>query len=144
MEDVSDELEYWKLAMVCYVIGGKPLFKVFDGYARRIWGNANVDKTIPIKKGIFVIRFLNKEALEKALTMTNLMFDKHLVFVKQWEDDTDIEKIEVVKVPIWIQLPNLPVRYWGQNCLAKIVELVGKPVKPDMATQHRERLAYAR
>lgn len=103
-----------------------------------------MDKTIPIKKGIFVIRFLNKETLNKALNVKNLMLDKHPVIVKQWEDDMDMAKINLVTVPTWIQLPNLPIRHWGSNCLAKIVELVGKPIKPDLATQHKERLAYAR
>lgn len=115
-----------------------------DGFARRIWGNANVDKTIPIKKGIFVIRFLNRESKEKALNMTNLMLDKRHVIMKNCEEDANLDDIAVVNVPTWIQLPNLPVKYWGAGCLAKIVELVGMPIKPDMATQQRERLAYAR
>ncbi|KAL2895905.1 hypothetical protein RDABS01_000903 [Bienertia sinuspersici] len=143
-DDIADELNYWNLAVVCYVIDSNPHFRVFDGFARRIWGKDNVDKTIPIKKGIFVVRLLNKETQERALTMTNLMLDKRPVFVKQWEKDEDVESIDIVKLPIWIQLPHLPVRYWGQGCLSKIVELVGKPIKPDSATQQRERLTFAR
>lgn len=126
------------------MIGGNPHFKVMEGFAKRIWGSMNVDKIVLIKKGIFVIRFLNKDTKEKAVGSTNLMLDKKPVFVKNWDDDSNLEKIEVVKVPTWIQLPNLPVRYWGQGCLAKIVEFVCNPIKPDLATQNRDRLAFAR
>ena len=39
---------------------------------------------------------------------------------------------------------NLDFKYWGQNCLTKIVSQIGRYVKVDNATMKRERLQYAR
>lgn len=67
VDDVSDELAYWNLGVIEYVIGLNPRLSAFDGFCHRIWGKSNVNKVIPIKKGVFLIRFLNNESKNKAL-----------------------------------------------------------------------------
>lgn len=74
------------MEVVAYVLGLNPNVKLFEGYCHRLWGKNNVDKVIPIKKGIFLIRFLNTESKTKALQMHNLMLDNRPVFFKQWHD----------------------------------------------------------
>lgn len=123
---------------------GLTLIKVgmIDGYCRRIWGNLNVDKVIPVKRSMFMVRFLNKETLEKALNMHYLMFDGKPVFLKQWYDGIDFNPIDFQKAPIWVQLPGLPLKYWG--CLDKLLTSLGLPIKADQATTNRERVGYPR
>ncbi|XP_021762901.1 uncharacterized protein LOC110727631 [Chenopodium quinoa] len=110
----------------------------------RIWGDKNVDKVIPLKKGIFLIRFLNNETKEKALNAWHVMFDKRPVFLKQWEDGMELSADEFTRVPVWVQLPKLPLKYWGKSYLEKIVCLIGTPIRPDLATQMKDRVSYAR
>lgn len=47
-------------------------------------------------------------------------------------------------MPIWIQLPSLNLKYWGEICLFKLVKGIGQPLKLDQATQSKDRLLYAR
>uniref|UniRef100_M1DD49 Uncharacterized protein n=1 Tax=Solanum tuberosum TaxID=4113 RepID=M1DD49_SOLTU len=35
LEDITSEIDYWKNAMVCYVLGAHPPFAVLNGYIRR-------------------------------------------------------------------------------------------------------------
>ena len=49
MVDVADELAYWEMGVVAYVLGLNPNVKLFEGYCHRLWGKNNVDKVIPIK-----------------------------------------------------------------------------------------------
>ncbi|XP_070009963.1 uncharacterized protein [Nicotiana sylvestris] len=54
-------------------------------------------------------------------------------------------KKEIIdNIPLWIRLPGLNVKYWGKQVLAKIVGLVGNPLKVDKITTMKERMKYAR
>lgn len=52
------------------------------------------------------------------------------------------EKTNVELVPIWIKLPGLTIKYWGERSLFKMASLVGKPVKMDNTM--KDRLNFAR
>ena len=140
--DVKPELDYWNNAVVLYVIGANPRTGLIDGFSRRLWGKLNVDKVILIKSGIYLVRFLNIEAKNKALSMSNLMLDKFPVFLKPWEDGMEFDKHEFVNIPVWLRISELPLKYWG--CLQKILQKIGTPIKPDNATAQRDKIRYAR
>ncbi|XP_070025730.1 uncharacterized protein [Nicotiana sylvestris] len=38
LEDISTEVEYWRNAVICYVLGAHPPFTVIQGYIQRLWG----------------------------------------------------------------------------------------------------------
>ena len=105
------EIEYWRLSVVACVIGRNPNIGLMDGYARRMWGFNNVDKVIPVKYGVFLIRFLNKEARDRALEMTNLLLDSFPIFIRQWEEGINLEAWTFDKVPIWVRTYELPLKY---------------------------------
>ena len=56
MEDIEDEVDYWKSSMVCYVLGANPPLSVIEGFSRRVW-NDKVKKVGKFSYGIFLIRF---------------------------------------------------------------------------------------
>lgn len=56
----------------------------------------------------------------------------------------NIQKNEICQVPIWIQLVNLDLKYWGERALFKIIGQIGKPLQVDSFTRDRSRLAYPR
>lgn len=141
-EDIVDELNYWSLCVALYIYGANPKIGMVDGFARRLWGNMNVDKVIPVKPSMFMVRFLNDDAKEKALNAKHVMFDSHPVFIKQWHDELDFDPKAFKIASVWVQLPDLPLRYWG--CIMKLAKELGEPVQLDMATRKRERIQYAR
>ena len=57
----------------------------------------------------------------------------------------DLKKEEVKKVSIWIQLPNLDLKYWGRGeCLMKLTAGIGNFIKFSQATFNSDRLIFAR
>lgn len=54
-------------------------------------------------------------------------------------DDEDISIL-----PVWINLPSLPLELWNAKALSKIVSKVGRPISTDRLTQTKERISYAR
>jgi hypothetical protein len=47
-------------------------------------------------------------------------------------------------VPVWVKLPNLPLKCWTPRCLSKLASVLGKPIQCDKLTSTKERLSYAR
>ncbi|XP_019259332.1 PREDICTED: uncharacterized protein LOC109237475 [Nicotiana attenuata] len=144
MDDIKDEIIYWKTAVICYVLGSNPPLNVIDGYFRRIWEGLRIDKIAQVNRGIFLIRFHTIERRIKVIEEGVQMFDKKPVVVKPWEPEVDVSKEKVDRIPVWIRLKGSDIKYWGKNALTKISGMVGKPLKVDRATTNKERLAFAR
>lgn len=72
------------------------------------------------------------------------LLDKKLMICKPWHKDIVNIKEEIQVVPIWIQLKNLELKFWGCKCLSKIVGTMGKFVQADYATINRDKLQFAR
>ncbi|KAL2938879.1 Elongation factor Ts [Bienertia sinuspersici] len=85
-EDVKDELKYWEMGVVAFVVRGTP---------------HNVDKVIVMKKGVFMIRFLNQDTKKKALEALYMLLDGKPIVLKQWVDSMDLS-INIDRVPIWL------------------------------------------
>lgn len=143
-DDIQEEVEYWSSAVVCYVLGANPPFKVMDGFFRRIWGKLGIEKTAMVGKGMFIVRFATVEACLKVTTDGFQFFDQKPVITRMWDADMPLDKECIQKVPIWIKLPGLALKYWGEKSLYKIVGLVGDALQMDKATKMKDRLQYAR
>ena len=55
-----------------------------------------------------------------------------------------LEKEPLSTIPIWVQLPALPMEYWGKRCIRKIAGLLENVLKLDNATRNKDRLMYTR
>ena len=84
------------------------------------------------------------ENFKKVLSGIAQVFDSNPVIVKPWTADSNFTKDPVKLVPIWIKLHGLEVKYWGEKSLKKIAGLVGTVIKVDQATQHRDKLLFAK
>ncbi|KAK4371170.1 hypothetical protein RND71_010645 [Anisodus tanguticus] len=139
----EDEIAYWRTSVVCYLLGSNPPQSVMEGFFNRIWKRKGVDKISQINRGVFLVRFHQEEDRDEVVEEGVQIFDKKPIVVKQWKPDVDVSKETVDKVPVWIRLVGLEVKYWGKSALTKIASLVGQPLRVDKATS-QERLTYAR
>ena len=51
--DVDVEIEYWKNAVICSVLGANPPFEAIQGFIKRIWAAFETDKIIQVRKRFF-------------------------------------------------------------------------------------------
>ena len=56
--------------------------------------------------------------------------------------ELDINLISIV--PIWVQFPELDVKYWGVESLSKLGSSLGIPLKKNKPTMEKVYLNYAR
>ncbi|XP_009610985.1 uncharacterized protein [Nicotiana tomentosiformis] len=144
MGDIKDEIIYWRSAVIYYVLGSNPPQTVMEGYFKRVRGALGIDKIAQVIRGIFIVRFHSMENKEKVVEEGIRIFDKKPIVVKPWRHVIRLDKQVVDKIPVWIRLMNLDIKYWGQNTLTKIAGMIGNPLKADRTTTQKERLQYAR
>ncbi|XP_060968460.1 uncharacterized protein LOC133036011 [Cannabis sativa] len=84
------------------------------------------------------------EHRDEVLNGGYIFFNKRLVIMKAWDPNTNFKKEDIQTVPIWVQLTDLEMKYWGQKALFKIIGQVGEPITVDAATKERDKLSYPR
>ncbi|XP_074299370.1 uncharacterized protein LOC141630450 [Silene latifolia] len=62
----------------------------------------------------------------------------------EWTPEMKLIKHDVKRIPIWMKIHGLDVKYWGMGCLKKLCEVVGKFICCDEATLHKNFLGFAR
>ncbi|XP_074283720.1 uncharacterized protein LOC141608257 [Silene latifolia] len=91
-----------------------------------------------------MVRFKTKEQQQMVLNNGHLLFDNKPVIIKEWGPDVALIKHDVKKVPIWMKLYGLEVKFWGPGSLRKISEEVGRFIRYDDATTNRRFFGFAR
>ena len=105
--DIQDEVEYWSSAVVCYVLGANG-----DGwFFRRILGQLGIEKTVMVGKGMFIVRFDSVESCLKVTIEGFQFFDQKPLITRMWDLDMPLDKDYIQRVPIWIKLPGLALKY---------------------------------
>ncbi|XP_062109885.1 uncharacterized protein LOC133821756 [Humulus lupulus] len=143
-EDVEDEVNFWNSPVVCWVLGANRPTQVMEGFFRRIWRTLGVDKIGLLKHGLFIMIFTSMENRDKVLAGGYYFFDKKPLMLKAWDPNVCLQKDDIRSIPIWIQVHNMDLKYWGARSLFKIVGQLGKPLREDSATKNRDRLQFAR
>ena len=91
-----------------------------------------IDKIVMLKNGVVLVRFDSKETRDRVLQQGCYQFDKKPFIVKPWHKDFQKKRIEAL--PIWVQLPDLDLKYWSSTALSKFASLLGTPIMADKNT----------
>lgn len=124
-------------------MGAKPRFREMEGFAANRWRAIGLPTVHILREGIFLFDFTDVESRNRILE-NNWTFRGQPLILKPWTPDLDLQKMDVEKVPVWIQFHHLPLSCWTPKVLGKIASRIGKPLATDKLTANRDRLAYAR
>ncbi|KAJ8419449.1 hypothetical protein Cgig2_023655 [Carnegiea gigantea] len=144
IKDVAPEVGYWQHAILCSVLGANPPYEVIKGFVQQIWADFEIDKILMVRKGLFLVRFVQ---LQGKLTVEKrglYYFDRKPFIVKGWKPDMDINAESIQSLPLWVQFPELDIKYWGLDSLSKLGSLIGIPLKTDHYTREKTMIKYAR
>ncbi|VFQ62530.1 unnamed protein product [Cuscuta campestris] len=143
-DDVIDTTTYWDATLVCCILGANPPLEVVKGFINRIWSSYSIEEVSLLKEGQFIVSFKRVEDRDEVIKRKYYYFDNKPVLVQKWYPGVKVNIDQLDDIPIWIQLPDLEMKYWSLTGLSKIGSLVGKPVKRDRATASKRKYAYAR
>ncbi|KAL9246158.1 hypothetical protein vseg_019730 [Gypsophila vaccaria] len=143
-EDTEPEVMYWKTAIVCYILGANPPPVIISGFVNRIWKKYGYDKLSFLPNGLFLVHFPTEDAQQQVLQGGFHLFDNKPLIIQPWSSDLELIKAPVTRVPVWIRLYKVNLKYWGENCLIKIASEIGKVLKLDERTIQKTHLEFAR
>ncbi|XP_060172613.1 uncharacterized protein LOC132603526 [Lycium barbarum] len=92
----------------------------------------------------YIFLFATKEDKEAVLEYGPYFFNSRPVILRDWEHEFQFQPELLRIVPLWVQLPRLPILYWADDNLSRIASCLGKSVCADQLTAQIGRVSYAR
>ncbi|GLT27313.1 hypothetical protein SLA2020_023200 [Shorea laevis] len=142
-EEWNEGSKIWQNALVGYVLGIKPSFKDMANFVNNRWKEFQVPKAFILRNGVFLFDFADNDA-KQAVLEKRWTFNDHPLILKQWTPDFDPDNLDVSKIPVWIQFPDLHLSLWKPESLSKIASYLGVPIATDALTAKRQRVSFAR
>ncbi|XP_019260681.1 PREDICTED: uncharacterized protein LOC109238650 [Nicotiana attenuata] len=143
-EEIEEETQKWKLALILYVVGGSPTIGAMERYIASVWNFVAKPKAYFHNDGYFVVRFNSIEDRDEVLYLGPHMLNNMPIIVKMWSGDFDFNKEVLQTIPVWVKYPNLPLNCWGKRSLSRISSGLGIPLYADARTTQVDRISYAR
>ncbi|VFQ84960.1 unnamed protein product [Cuscuta campestris] len=144
MEDVIEPGIYWESALVYCVLGANPPLEVIKGFLHRIWKSYDIDDISFLKESQFIVRLKRVEDRNEIIKRKYYFMDNKPVYVQEWYPGCKVNIMERKDIPIWVQFPDLEMKYWSLTGLSRLGSTIGQPVRRDGATASRKKWAYAR
>ena len=96
-----------------------PLWRAKNGFKIQSFGDHKV---------LFI--FDNMEDVDRILEGEPWTFDKHLVVMNRYENDSALQDIKFEKTKLWVQLHGLPIKYMTIEAAKKIGSVLGEIYVP--------------
>ena len=74
---------------------------------------------------VLLFVFDHKEEVEKILSNAPWSFDKHLVVIQWYDRGGPIRVISFDKIPVWVQVHDIPVRFLNRKVAEDLCDVVG-------------------
>ena len=128
----------------CICSWGKTPFHVMKSFFGRKWGKYGEMKIFLLKTGVFIVEFAQEMTRMEVIEAGPWSFDNKPLVVKPWSATANLEREDLMEIPIWVRFPNLKLHLWSPSVLSKLASVVGRPLFTDKMTAERERLMFAR
>ena len=92
-----------------------PLWRAKNGFKIQSFGDHK-----------FLFIFDNKEDVDRILEGEPWTFDKHLVVMNRYEDESTLQDVKFEKTKLWVQLHGIPIKYMTIEAAKKIGSVLGE------------------
>ncbi|KAK6777836.1 hypothetical protein RDI58_024554 [Solanum bulbocastanum] len=125
-EDVEEENGVWEKAIVLYVVENTPSIGTIERLIGNQWNLVQKPKVFLHNDGYFVVRFSNSDEKEEVLFKGPYSIFNRSVIIKPWAPDFNFNEEVLHTIPLWVELPNIPLNSWTNTTLSKIGSGLGK------------------
>ncbi|KAH9614827.1 hypothetical protein KSS87_007638 [Heliosperma pusillum] len=146
-EELAKGSVKWLNSLILYVPGNTPpTLDFMNNFVERKWNMvAKPTLLLDDEYGYFIAKFNSLHECRTVLYSGPFYVGTIAIIMKQWTPDFSFQKEEFFRViPLWVQLPNLPLNCWGMDSLSRICSAIGKPIYADECTWLQSKIAYAR
>lgn len=141
--DENDEIPFvdWGHLLIGCFTGPFPGRKALDDIVNK-WGCSC--KVLPYGKGWTVFKFSTLQDLEAVMDGGPYHTYGKTLMLKHVKKDTRLDDSLFTTIPVWAVFHEIPLPYWSESGLSKIVSRVGVPLHTDQFTCEKTRVNYAR
>ncbi|XVE90995.1 hypothetical protein DITRI_Ditri20bG0120300 [Diplodiscus trichospermus] len=134
----------WKNTIVVQFIGKIPNFSAFQKMVNILWGEFGEVDIKLAGTNLFIIQFPNVEIRDRVLESSLWHIQNKPIIVRKWELGLRTLDFNMAKLPIWVQLSNVPLELFTQRGISYIASALGNPLYMDRFTASQQGLAYAK
>ena len=109
-----------------------------------LWGKDGDVDIRPVGYNLFIIQFQSTEMRNRVLESGSWHIQNKLLIVRKWEPGMRTLDFNMAKLPLWIQLSNIPLEFFTQKGISYIASALENPLYMDRITANKQRVAYAK
>ncbi|KAF7152803.1 hypothetical protein RHSIM_Rhsim01G0069100 [Rhododendron simsii] len=136
--------ERWKDCIVGHFVDKKLPYLMVRSFAFNRWGKFGLKDVLSNDRGFFFFQFGIEGACRQVLEAGPCHIGGKLMVLQEWYPGIVLEKEGLTRLPIWIQLYNVPLQYWSAEGLSYLASAVGKPLYADEMTESAKRVSFAK
>lgn len=100
-----------------------------------LWRSKLGFKVKSISDHVVLFSFDNKAKVDCVLSVQPWSFDKHIMVLSRYDKDILVKASELIKVPFWVQVFDIPLRFRHREIAEQICEPIGSILHPNEATK---------
>jgi len=124
--------------------GFKLLCSAMNSIGHRIWKRFGLEDVTSLANGFTMFRFKTEDDLQKVIENGPWMFGGKAIILQKWHYGFVFDMNKITKIPVWIQIYDLPFPLWTNEGLNEVASMVGQPLSCDELTLGCKRLDYTR
>ncbi|XVF79070.1 hypothetical protein PTKIN_Ptkin14bG0189800 [Pterospermum kingtungense] len=143
-EMVVEGEELWNNSLIVQFVGRVPNFSIVQRMIKQLWGRIGEVTIRSAGLNLIVVQLSTVEARDQILEGGPWHFHNQPLIVRKWEPGISSLEFNLSRLPVWVQLSNLPLELFTQRGIGCVASVLGRPLYMDRITAQRERLAFAR
>lgn len=101
-DDLKRQEEYWKTALMGFIVGDTPYLKPMENYVRNNWKLATIPYIMLHDEGYFAFLFASTTDCEQILQAEPYSFHNKPVILQRWELNFEFNLECITTIPLWI------------------------------------------
>ena len=110
----------------------------------KVWNLSSSCITIPIGKGFYVSKIHSLPEVNKILEKGPWFINGTFISIQKWTAGFQASQAKISNLPVWVELPELPVEFQVEKMLKVIGNNLGSFVKADMNAIKENKMRFAR
>ncbi|CAI8608621.1 unnamed protein product [Vicia faba] len=128
-EDILDDLKYLETTLIMYVLGMDLSINAVKQYMTKFWSFVQLPKMYYHEDVYFMLKFRTHKDMDMVLMKGPYTIQSMPMVLKDWNPDFGFKRDMLRTLPIWVNLPNLPLYLWGTKSLGKIGSAIDVTLK---------------
>lgn len=124
----------WQTTLCGYFVGQNMSFNELKYHLRRMWGRYGLKDVSVNNSDINLFKFKDVEGMQYVLDKGPWMVNNRPLLVMKWDPEIGMEKVEPIKLPVWVKLMRIPMEAWSKEGISALTSCLGKPLMMDEVT----------